>query len=241
MKVAHIHLRYTVAERRAAFVNGIRRMGYVPSFGLPERWGDNDILIVWNRINMGNVVAQKFQDAGQIVIVAENSVWGNDFLGRRWYSVARNYHNTDECFPLMGNHRWDGLGVELEPFRPKGGGLVILPQRGIGSAPTRMPAGWAERTQRIIGGRIRHHPGKRESKSLREDLDGVSAVYTWGSGAAVKALMWGCRVFSDMPNWIAVQNNTEEGRLSMFRRLAWAQRELHEIESGEAFACLLPS
>jgi hypothetical protein len=66
-------------------------------------------------------------------------------------------------------------------------------------------------------------------------------VITWGSGAAIKALLWGIQAVSEMPNWIGEQDNTPESRLEMFRRLALAQWELHEIESGEAFACLLPA
>jgi hypothetical protein len=62
---------------------------------------------------------------------------------------------------------------------------------------------------------------------------------TWGSGAAVKALLWGIRVESHMPDWIAQQNNTDEGRLAMFRRIAWAQWTLDDFASGYAFARLL--
>jgi hypothetical protein len=48
-------------------------------------------------------------------------------------------------------------------------------------------------------------------------------------------------VISEMPNWIGYQDNTEQGRLDMFRHLACAQWELHEIESGLAFEHLLGS
>jgi hypothetical protein len=69
----------------------------------------------------------------------------------------------------------------------------------------------------------------------------ASKVVTWGSGAAIKALMMGIRVESHMPNWIGEQDNTDEGRLAMFRRLAWANWRLSEIESGQAFRWLLQS
>jgi hypothetical protein len=51
--------------------------------------------------------------------------------------------------------------------------------------------------------------------------------------------MWGIRVESHMPNWIAEQDNTDAGRLACFRRLSWAQWTLNEIASGETFARLL--
>lgn len=237
--IAWINLRYTVPERLKAFVSGIERHGYRAEIGFPDRIGPKDIFLSWNRINMGNVVAQQFQDRGQTVLIAENAAWGNSFLGGRWYSLARNYHNTANCVPYFGPEFWDRLRVRLEPFREPGNTL-ILPQRGIGSAPTRMPVGWAIQAQQKYGGTIRPHPGK-SAIPLEPALVGVSRVVTWGSGAAIKALMSGCKVVSEMPNWIGEQDNTEEGRLEMFRHLACAQWPLHEIESGEAFACLLPS
>lgn len=235
---AWLNLRYTVPERLRAFVSGIERHGYKGEVGFPDRIGPRDIFIAWNRINIGNVVAQQFQDRGLPVIVAENAAWGNDFAGGRWYFLARNYHNTSGCAPYNGPERWDSMGIYMAPFRDSGE-TVILPQRGIGSAPTRMPAGWPTTAQRKYGGRIRPHPGKREGLCLVDDLAHAGKAVTWGSGAAIKALMMGIPVVSEMPNWIGEQDNTLEGRLEMFRRLAWAQWELHEIESGEAFAHLL--
>lgn len=233
---AWLNLRYTVPERVHAFVRGIERHGYRAEVGFPDRIGPRDLFITWNRINMGNVVAQKFQEAGLPVLVAENAAWGNDFLGRRWYSVAHNYHNTAGCAPLQ--NRWDRLAVELEPFR-ESGSMIVLPQRGIGSPPTRMPGGWAQAVAARYGARIRPHPGTKVCKPLRDDLEGVSVAVTWGSGAAIKACMWGVSIISEMPNWIGQQDNTEPGRLEMLRRVADAQWELSEINSGEAFAALL--
>ena len=70
-------------------------------------------------------------------------------------------------------------------------------------------------------------------------VDESGKVVTWGSGAAIKALQMGIRVHSDMPHWIGEQDNTTEGRLAMFRRLAWAQWTLEEIASGLPFERLL--
>jgi hypothetical protein len=235
---AWLNLRYTVPERLRAFVTGIERHGYRAEVGFPDRIGPRDLFLTWNRINMGNVVAQKFQDQGLPVIVAENAAWGNDFLGRRWYSLARNYHNTAGYVNYGGHDRWDELDCVLEEFRISGE-TVILPQRGIGSSPTKMPSGWGQDACRRYGARIRVHPGRSERIPLSQDLQRCGRAVTWGSGAAIKALMWGIPVVSEMPNWIGEQDNTTAGRLEMFRRLAWAQWELHEIESGEAFACLL--
>lgn len=59
------------------------------------------------------------------------------------------------------------------------------------------------------------------------------------SGAALQALLWGIPVASEMPDWIGAQDNTDAGRLAMFRRLAWAQWTLEEISDGLPFRSLL--
>lgn len=238
MKRAFLNLRLTVAERVEAFARGLRLNGYKVIPGVTDKPEAQDILVTWNRIGIGNHAARAFEAAGRPVLVAENATWGNDFAGKRWYTIARNWHNTAGCFPVGGPERWDSLGVELAPFRTEGE-TVILAQRGIGSPPTKSPFGWEEDAQRRHGGRIRQHPGTRAAKALEADLAKAGRVVTWGSGAAVKALLWGIPVTSEMPGWIGEQDNTEAGRLAMFRRLAWAQWTLDEIAEGVPFRGLL--
>jgi hypothetical protein len=179
-----------------------------------------------------------FESQGLPVLVTENAAWGNDFAGDKWYTLARKRHNTAGMFPIGGSSRWDGLGIELPAWRTEGE-TVILAQRGIGSAPTAMPLRWAEKIHRQAGGRIRSHPGTKPAVSVEDDLAQCGRVITWGSGAAIKALLMGMPVTSYMPKWIGEQDNTDAGRLAMFRRLAWAQFRLSEFESGEAFARML--
>lgn len=235
---AWLNLRHSVPERRAAFARGLERLGYTVFDGVTHRPGDRDILVTWNRIRDGHMVAGSFESRGRPVLVTENASWGNDFAGQHWYTLARGYHNTAGAFPVGGAERWDSLGVELAPWRD-GGETVVLPQRGIGPPGVAMPLTWPQRVAVAAGARIRHHPGQGQCVPLEDDLAHAGQVITWGSGAAIKALMWGIRVRSDMPNWIGEQDNTDAGRLAMFRRLAWAQWRLPEIASGEALARML--
>lgn len=231
---AYLNLRYTVPERRAAFRAGLQALGYTvieSTTGAPEHGA---LFVTWNRIRAADRTARDFEKAGCKVIVAENASWGNEFAGDFWYHLALNHHNTAGNFPIGGPERWDNLGIELQPFR-SGTETVILPQRGIGSKPVVMPPGWGNGLQ----GRVRRHPGKSGGVPLERDLRNCGKVITWGSGAAIKALMMGIPVESHMPNWIGEQDNTEQGRLAMFRRLAWANWRLSEIASGEAFRWLL--
>lgn len=236
--IAWLNLRHTVPERTRAFQQGLRRMGYVVESGTTGRPRPKDILVTWNRIGAGRIAAESFESRGNTVLVAENATWGNGFLGRQWYTIARNWHNTSGRFPAADGFRWDRLGVGLPEFRTEGE-TVILPQRGIGQPPVSMPLDWPQRAHKVHGGRIRAHPGQGQATLLEADLSRCGKVVTWGSGAAIKALMLGIPVVSEMPNWIGEQDNTELGRLEMFRRLAWAQWELGEIASGEPFARLI--
>lgn len=233
---AWLNLRYTVSERVKAYTRGLRALGYTVMNTASMQPAEGDILVTWNRVGIGEASAKVFESRGLPVLVTENATWGNDFAGQRWYTIARNRHNTAGCFPVGSAARWDDLQIPLAPFRA-GGETVILPQRGIGSPPTAMPARWLDTVRKQ--GRVRVHPGTRACVPLEEDLAQAGHVITWGSGAAVKALVMGIRVTSHMPDWIGEQDNTEVGRLAMFRRLAWAQWRLAEIESGEAFARLL--
>lgn len=238
MKRAWLNLRHNVPERHRAFERGLARCGYSVVDGLTSRPGERDVLVTWNVIREARAVAGAFESRGLPVLVTENASWGNDFAGGHWYTVARGRHNTAGRFPVGGPERFDALGVDLAPFRA-GGETVILPQRGIGPPGTAMPQDWAGRALKRYGGRIRPHPGIRDCVPLERDLAHAGRVVTWGSGAAIKALQWGIPVVSEMPDWIGEQDNTDAGRLAMFRRLAWAQWTLEEIAHGEPFARLL--
>ena len=232
----YLNLRYTVPERRAMFEAGLKRLGYNVIHGLPA--SPDGLMVSWNRIGTADYIARQYEAAGLPVLVTENSSWGNSFAGQQWYSLARNRHNTAGMFPVGGNDRWDRLGIKLAPWRTEGE-TVILPQRGIGAPPTAMPRDWPQTAHAKHGGRVRRHPGKAEGAPLADDLARAGKVVTWGSGAAIKALQWGIPVESDMPDWIGACDNTDAGRLAMFRRLAFAQWTHKELESGEAFAWML--
>lgn len=223
-------IRTQLSYRRDAFERGLQAAGLKPGNA-----SNCDVFVTWNRIHSMNQLARQVEARGGVVLVAENAAWGKGFLGEAWFSLARTYHNTAGMFPVGGPERWDSLGVDLAPWRPDGGETVGLTQRGIGSPPTAQPRDWHPPGC----DRIRAHPGVNPCVPLETDLARASRVVTWGSGAAIKALMLGIKVESHMPRWIGEQDNTDAGRLNMLRSLAWAQWRMAEIESGETFARLL--
>lgn len=248
MKRAWIALKEMPHYRRDAFAEGVKRIGYQPEFGLTQRPGPQDLLVIWNRYGASASAAAVFEREGLPVLVAENGYLGNEFAGSRWYAISKNFHNGAGSWPHYGSSRWDSLEVELQPFRLSGEELVLLPQRGIGSEGVAMPRSWELYAAQRSGGRLRPHPGLRSCIPLEQDLAKAYAVYTWGSGAALKALVWGIPVYADMSNWIGASaaarfgeeaNRSELARLEMFRRLAWAMWTLEEIESGAALDLLL--
>lgn len=231
---AWLNLRLTLPERVEIFRQGLERLGYAVELGVPQRPRDGDLFVSWNRIGAAHHAARMFEFHGLPVLVTENAAWGNEFAGYRWYSLARSFHNMAGKFPVGDASRWDDLGVDLASWRTAGE-TVVLPQRGIGPPEVAMPRGWPG-TQ---CGRIRPHPGRFPGVPLEQDLAKAGKVITWGSGAAIKALIWGIPVESHMPAWIGEQDNEDVGRLAMFRRLAWAQWRHSEIASGEVFARML--
>lgn len=231
---AWLNLRHPVSERAEAFTAGLQRLGYQVQIGCTQQPGDRDVMVSWNRIRQAEPAAKAFEAAGRPVLITENASWGNDFAGGDWLTLGRGYHNMAGRFPIGGRERWDRLGVKLAPWR-ESGETVILPQRGIGPRLTAMPYGWADGKT----GRLRAHPGRFQGIPLEADLAKAGKVLTWGSGAAIKALLWGIPVESEMSNWIGMQDNTDAGRLAMFRRLAWAQWSLEEIATGEPFSRLM--
>lgn len=233
---------------REAFVAGVKRIGFEPVLNL-EAPRSGDVLLTWNRHGANNARAQAFEAVGAPVVVVENGYFGRQWMGRRWFAMARDHHAGAGRWFEAGPERWDALGVELAPWRDGGSEVVILGQRGIGEPGVASPHGWAERVQVQIGGRIRRHPGEGLAVSLADDLKDASCVVTWHSGAALHALLMGAPVFYGFPHWIGAgaarpleqfqQGPLHGDRLAVMRRLAWAMATEEEVASGEAIERLL--
>ena len=235
--------------RRDSIEKGLQSVGYKLVKSLDQPTPD-DCLVIWNRYGTYHSMACKFEAAGARVFVFENGYLGNDWIDRRWYSLSLSHHNGAGKYKPKGPERWDSLGVEIAPRR-EFGSVLLLPQRGIGEDGVAMPSDWLPRTERLmkehgIPYTVRMHPGKNETTPLESALDGVLFAVTWGSGAAIKALLHGCYIGSDFSKWIAydaADSLTDDKPiiepLEMFRRLIWAMWTVEEIESGACFDHLI--
>lgn len=250
MKRAVNLLRDSIHYRKEAFNSGLIAVGFDVVLELRDP-GCDDLLVMWNRYAGYDDRARHWEKCGARVVVAENGHMGKSWRGGDWYALALHHHSGAGKWNVGGPERWDSWGAEMAPWRASGE-TVILGQRGIGEPGIASPNGWEELVQKRIGGRIRRHPGtKTDVISLEDDLKDCGQVVTWHSGAALLALVMGIPVWYDFPQWIGggagrslrewpgEPKRDDAARLECFRRLAFAQWQLEEIASGQAFENLL--
>lgn len=252
MPTATVLLQTTAPYKREAWCRGLAALGYEIAVKNP-RPSPDDLVLSWNRRAPWDQAVRTHERAGARVLIAENG-YLNRVGGSKHYALAQRQHNGAGSWRVGGPGRWASFGIELAPWREAGSQIVLLPQRGIGPPGIAMPTGWTQRVLTELRRRtsrpivVRRHPGPDKTEPY-EALRGAHAAVTWGSGAAIKALVVGVPVFHEFPSWIGAPAarlgllDLEEpflgDRLPMLQRLAWAQWTLAEIESGEAFAWVL--
>ncbi len=247
--------------RHGSFSAGLRAAGYEVRSGTPEG-RPGDVLLIWSRYGQYHDIATKFEAAGGRVAVAENGYLmpgggsPHDQKDRQWYALGRGAHNDERAVPEGDGSRWDALGIDLKPWRASGEHVLVLPNRSFGMPDRMMPLTWtadtAKRLQKLTGReiRIRAHPGNDPpKKALAADLEGAWACAIWQSSAGVHALVAGIPVICCSPAWICkgaagadlreIESPPMPDRLPAMQRLAWAQFNIQEIESGFAFTSLL--
>ena len=248
---AYIRLLGRPVYKRDAFILGFAKLGYnVQIDTLPKRINPEDVLVIWNRNTPQESLAERFEQAGATVVVAENGYIGLDKQGEKLIALAKAHHN--------GLGEWNfkdepARELKLEPWRKSGSNILILAQRGIGERGVAQPAGWEyhmlRHLEKVSKRKIilKSHPGV-----LKQDLEPYFkdcwAAVTWGSGAAIKALAAGIPVFYQLKGWIGgtaasfskdIENPVYGERQEMFNKLSWAQWEVDKISSGEALSFLL--
>jgi hypothetical protein len=236
--------------RREAFASGLAKAGYSVTFD-HRKPNPGDVLVIWNRYAHYDRLAKAFEAARASVLVVENG-WVGD---QKHFAIARSHHNGAGTWVVGTEDRWSALDLALKPWRRDGEHILVLPQRGIGEDGVAMPAGWAasayarlrQRTRRPI--RVRPHPGREPHPPLDPDFENCWAAVTWGSGAAIHAIVAGIPVFHELPKWIGgraasfgidrLEEPFLDDRRPMLERLAWAQWNEAEVAAGEPFRWLL--
>jgi len=251
-------VRHVPHYRRESFEAGLIQAGFAVSERVAPKKGS--LLVIWNRYGHYDQVAKQYEQAGGEVWVAENGYLGRDWQGKHWYSLSKGNHNGAGWWNAQGPDRWDGLNVELAPMRRgHGNEVVLLATRHIGPPGVAEPRGWLAQVERELRSgtdlrvRVRPHPGENPATPLERDLKDACAVVTWGSGAALKALLMGIPAVYGFRQWIGAGAGAlytgpnqfasslrtfGDHRLSMFRRLAWGMWTTEELSTGIPFQCL---
>lgn len=189
--------------------------------------------------------------------MVENGYIANDRNVRTRYAVALHAHNGQGTWRHGGPERWRALGVEVLPYRQRGGHILVCPNRSFGIPGLMMPPIWPEdvvkRLARVTDRpvRVRAHPGNGPPRvPLEDDLRDAWAVVIWSSSVGVESLVRGIPVICEAPKWICKGATDPRGiksvdvvalpdREQALNDLAWAQWHISEIERGEPFQHLL--
>ena len=261
MSIAILQLRKEPFYRRNAFEVGLRKHGYaIDPLGQPRPKDKRDLLVLWNKkAGAEESQADAWERAGGTVIVVENGYLQK--VDKTHYAISVHGHNGSGWFPNHGEDRFSKLGFEIKPYRaPVGGKVLVCGQRSIGSTLMSSPPQWAENTQRLLMGRVRHtvkvrpHPGNFAPKvPLIDDLKTARACVVWSSSAGVRAMVEGVVTFYCAPHWVcagaALRGVTyglidvpplgEFGRAAALNHMAHGQWHHEEIATGEPFARIL--
>lgn len=264
-RTAWITLRHQPPYRSDAFADGFESLGFRVRLAFP-RGGEvkaDDVVVVWNLNPRYRPAAWEAKKAGAPLLVAENGYVSKHRDLTHYYALARDGHNGSGYWFIGSEDRWADLGRTLQPWvdRPHGD-ILIVGQRGIGSDIMRCPKNFWEMTEPRVQAllakaklkrppavRFRPHPGRHApDRPLADDLARSRAVVAWGSNVVNEALLAGVPAFRLAPyhvNDAAVHDLSRlldppaRDRLAAFRKVAWAQWSLDEIQSGMAFRTLL--
>ena len=253
MRQAYLAVRAQQGYKRDALVEGLRNLNYDivthPDKLIPS---DESLVVTWN-LHGAKVQGRSFQGT---VLVVENPYIQYDLDGKEYLAMAVDGHNGSGQTPKGWEDRLSCLGIKLRPWQ-EGEYILVIGQRGIGSPMMRSPYGWEERmvkklvaeTEREVI--FRPHPGKtnvRDIPLLEEQMERAYCLVMWASNCATLALQKGIPVFYDAPHCVLeracnseleIERPYKGVRQPAFRDLSWAQWNLDEIRSGEAYKRLI--
>jgi hypothetical protein len=214
-----------------------------------------DLLVLWNRYSRDEREACAYEQAGCMILVAENAWIGPEDKSQHHFTICRGHHNGAGSWHVGPTIRYKV--AEPKPWRATGSHILLIPQRGMGEPGIAMPKGWLDdawnrialRSDRPI--KVRDHPGARPHPSVDTwpELKDCWAAVTWASGAGLKAIVAGIPVFYEFPKWIgaaAARYGIDDlehpylgERETLLRYLSWAQWTAEEIANGDPFRWLV--
>lgn len=264
-RTAWVTLRHRPPYRSDAFAAAFEDLGFKVRMQFPDNHDvqPDDVVVTWNLNPRYRGAADAARRVNATLIVAENGYLPSLTKPEPYYALALNGHNGSGLWYVGAEDRWSPLGYTLADWQSNPDGYILIAdQRGIGSELMRCPRPFFEAVEpkikrifakvdkkRIPEIRLRAHPGRHAPKTtLKQDLAGARAVVTWASNVANEALVAGVPTFRVAPYHVnqaalddltLLPNPPKPDRVEAFKKLAWAQWSLSEIENGTAIRCLL--
>ncbi len=138
---------------------------------------------------------RSIQDSGQDWYSADNSYF--DSSREKFFRVTKN-RLQHLGFGKSDSERFDALGIKINPWRSRGGYLLLCPQsEHFMRSVAGYNGNWTSDTMRLL---TKERPvlvrswGRdkaAQAASLKADLAGAHAVLTWSSAAAITAVLEG--------------------------------------------------
>jgi len=243
--VADPRREHQVAAMNAAG-KGFAKHGHKPSiYTSLAGVGASDLVVTWG--GRGDVnVPRLILEAGYL-----NGNSGEYVADRlRFISTSWNKpHGAGEFLGKVKRKRWKALGIEPADWRDKGGdyALILDQHPGDYNAPPR--GVWESAiaaVDRMMPVRIRPHPLIAKSRPLEQDLAGAVLAVTWGSTAAVEAILAGIPTYAlseqAIVRPVAAHKLAEApitpDRYDWLCELACRQWRSEELASGEFLECI---
>jgi len=262
MKQAYLAMRVQQAHKRDAILEGIDVLGYkLETHPEKLKGGTDSLFVTWN-LHGDNSQSDRVRKSGGTVIVVENPYIPTDLDGNEYLAMGVNGHNGSGLTPPRAEDRLSRLGVNdlFEPWKVEGQHILVVGQRGIGSPYMRSPPQWGEKVTEKLS-QLSHrsvihrpHPGRvavTDLPPLQEQLNGAHCIVMWASNCATTALLQGIPVFYCAPfcvlrqacrqGWARLEDTKKDdrARLEAFKDLSYAQWNLDEIRTGEAYERLI--
>lgn len=226
-----------------SLVAGLSRLGYSCEFGKGSMAAD--LLVVWSPWNGSHrqLLQRHFVTNGRPVIVMENG-WLSPIRGVPYYQVALDGWNGTGRFVTGDAARWESFDLAESPWTDREGHVLVIGQRGHPWDNRTAPLDWHAQLP-VDAKNVLRRP-RATSRPLAADLAGACVCHVWSSNAASHAVMAGVPVIRHGPNLMVAALASQPAeplfrgeRQAELSRLAHAQWNPSELETGEPFARLL--
>lgn len=242
-------------EAETALREALRASGYEHR---PDRSpGPEDVAVFWKPSDQMHALAKQVRKLGAHVIVANEGFLSPGRDGQPCLSLTKNGPPSVGSWYVGEGDRFTRLGQPLHEWRSSEGEEVVVCGFERGDWSARKPQNFEDVARRQLDRRLREL-GRTDLKirvltsppgeAAYEYLNSAAALVTWCDNLANLATLWGVASYRLCPNYPndavyrGLRNLThsrEPNREEAFRRMAWSQWSVSELESGKPIEVLV--